>query len=90
MPSLEIEPPTPIEIRQLKKENKELKERLTKIEESMMPVTRLYHTLLGTIPESVLSELKPHIPTKNEEDREQRIQKALSKLVELIKKEQKQ
>jgi len=56
----------------------------------MMPVTRLYHELLGTVSENVLSELKPHIPTKNEEDREQRIQKALSKLVEEIRKEQKQ
>lgn len=101
MPFLEIEPPTPIEIRQLKKQhqkgiqkletkNKELTERLTKIEESMMPVTRLYHRLLGTVSENVLSELKSHIPTKNEEDREQRIQKALSKLVEEIRKEQKQ
>jgi len=101
MPFLEIEPPTPIEIHQLKKQqqkeiekletkNKELTERLTKIEESMMPVTRMYHELSGTISESVLSELKPHIPTKNVEDREQRIQKALHKLVEEIKKEQKQ
>ena len=89
MPHLEIEPPTPIEFQQLKKKNKELTERLTKIEKSMMPVTRLYHELLGTIPENILSELKPHIPIKNGEDREQRIQKALNKLVELIKRESK-
>jgi hypothetical protein len=91
MPFLEIEPPTPIEIQQLKKENKQLKERLTKIEKSMMPVTRLYHELLGIFPETVFPELKPYIPTKTEEDREQRRQQALRKIVESIReKERKQ
>ena len=88
MPLLEIE--LPIEIYQLKKENNELKQRLTKIEESMTPLTRLYHELSGTIPESILSELEPDIPTKNEEDREQRIDKALRKLAKLIKEEENQ
>jgi hypothetical protein len=93
---LEIEPPATKDIHQLRKQQRELEnqnieltKRLTKIEESMMPVTRLYHELLGTIPKNVLSELKPHIPTKNEEDREQRLQKALHKLRELEEKEQK-
>lgn len=72
------------------KENKELRGRLPKIEESMEPVSRLHYGLLGIIPESlsVLSELKPDLPTRSEEDREQRIQNALHKLVESIRKEE--
>ena len=37
MPSLEIEPPSPIEIHQLRKENQELKEQFIKLEKSMGP-----------------------------------------------------
>jgi len=99
MPFLEIEPPTPLEIHQLKKQqqkeirkletkNKELTERLARIEESMLPVTRLYHEILGTVPQEMFPELKKYTPTEIEEKREQIIQKALNKIREEIEKEQ--
>ena len=86
-PKLEIEPPTPIQIQRLERENRELKERLTKFENTLLPVTRLYYESLGLVPKSILSELKPDIPIKNMEDREQRIQKTLHKIAESIRRE---
>jgi hypothetical protein len=88
MPNLEIELPTPIQIHQLK-------DRLAKIEktvqETVMPIERIYYEVAGLIPEdkNVLFELKPHIPEKNEKDREQRLQNALHELVKSMKEEDK-
>ena len=89
MPNLEIELPTPIEIHQLK-------ERLAKIEktvqETRMPVRRLYYELAGIIPEDkdiLFEELKPHIPEKNEQDNQERIQKTFHKLLESHKEKDK-
>jgi hypothetical protein len=89
MPNLEIELPTPIQIHQLK-------ERLAKIEktvqETYMPVRRLYYQLAGIIPEDkdiLFEELKPYIPEKNEQDNQERIQKTLHKLLESHKEEDK-
>jgi hypothetical protein len=89
MPNLEIELPTPIQMHQLK-------DRLATIErtvqETYTPVRRLYYEIVGLIPEDkdmLFEKLKPDIPEKNEEDREQRIQKTLHGLVERIKEEDK-
>jgi hypothetical protein len=89
MPNLEIELPTPIQIHQLK-------DRLAKIEktvqETLTPVRRLYYEAAGIIPEDkemLFEELKPDIPEKNEQDREQRIQKTLHGLVERMREKDK-
>lgn len=85
MPNLEIELPTPIQIHQLR-------ERLAKIEktvqETYMPVRRLYYELTGIVPEEILAELKPDKPEKNEQDNQNRIQKTLDKLTESVRKEE--
>jgi hypothetical protein len=89
MQYLEIEPPTPLQIHKLEKENAQLKEQLAQIERSMPPVTRLYHEILGILPPSEFSDLKIEKPTKNE-DRDQWIQKGLHKIVESIKEDENQ
>lgn len=88
MPNLEIELPTPIQIHQLR-------DRLAYVErtvqETVTPIKRLYFEVAGLIPDDkdmLLEELKPYVPEKNEEDREQRLQNVLHKLGLKIKEEE--
>jgi hypothetical protein len=90
MPNLEIEALTPIQIHQLK-------DRLAHIErtiqETLVPVRRLYYETVGLIPEdedSLLKTLRPDVPERSPEDREQRIDNALGKLVERMKEKDKE
>jgi hypothetical protein len=90
MPNLEIEALTPIQMHQLKDQLAYIEKT---IQETILPVRRLYYKIVGLIPEDdviLFETLKPDVPERSPEDREQRIEKTLGKLVERMKEKDKE